>query len=500
MSKMSKAHTRHNIHNYEGDLILSKALWNSVKENLQKRHAGNECAETWFKPTKLIDIQKSQKSGTCFNLSVPTELHKYWISEHFLKEIHSSIKELFHSPFSVEINVDQIKNNPSSIKKEDFLIKPIEILKPTSSKKIIQTTKTSTDFKAPQPKQSPHPSDLLNKDYTFSNFVVGRNNEFAHAACHNIAQNPKSSDYNPLFICGPTGMGKTHLINAIANHILEKNPDKIITYVSAEKFLNDCVSCLRRAEMYKFRKKYRERSDVLLMDDIQILGKGEVIQQEFFHTLNEYLESGRQVVVASDRMPKDIKDFEDRIRTRLEWGLIADIQMPDIETRVAILNYKVEKMPIFLTTETINYIAKISRRSIRELEGNLKKIKMVSELQNIKIDLDLCKKVLSHHDAKSTVTVDDILKLISQHYTVKIPDLKTKSRTKQILIPRQVGMYMLKKHLDLSLVEIGKIFGGKDHTTVLSAVRKIRTQQQDNGEIRKNIEDLNRKIHNLTGV
>lgn len=484
---------------------MSENLWESVKKSLQQRHAGNEYVETWFQPTKLVGIQEKDDAGTCFNLGVPTELHKYWISEHFLKEIKESIQEVFPAPFSVNIDVKPHEEPSSTLTpsaQSSFPIAPPQAQVPSS------------DFTAPQmtiqnksiPKKidgnfkGNGPSDHLNKDYTFSNFVVGRNNEFAHAACHNIAENPMGSDYNPLFICGPTGMGKTHLINAVANHILEKEPSKIITYVSAEKFLNDCVSCLRRAEMHKFRKKYRERSDVLLMDDIQILGRGEVIQQEFFHTLNEYLESGRQVVVASDRMPKDIKDFEDRIRTRLEWGLIADIQMPDVETRVAILNYKAERMKLSLTAEIVNYIAKISRRSIREIEGNLKKIKMVSELQHVKVDLDLCKRVLSHHDAKSTVTIDDILKLISQHYGIKIPDLKGKSRTKHILIGRQVGMYLIKKHLDKSLVEIGKIFGGKDHTTVLNATRKIENQRQENAEIRKDIEDLNRKIHNLTGV
>lgn len=479
--------------------ILSEHLWNNVKKSLQQRHAGNKYVETWFQPTELVNVKETKELGTCFNLGVPTELHKYWISENFLKEIKSSIKELFHSPFSVEINVNQLNASSDNSSPKSF---SFETASPLSVMPAFPTPFDSSprSFSPPQPKQNPQSPDLLNKDYTFSNFVVGRNNEFAHAACHNIAENPQSSDYNPLFICGPTGMGKTHLINAVANHILEREPNKIITYVSAEKFLNDCVSCIRRTEMHKFRKKYRERSDILLMDDIQILGRGEVIQQEFFHTLNEYLESGRQVVVASDRMPKDIKDFEDRIRTRLEWGLIADIQMPDVETRVAILNYKAERMKLSLTTETVNYIAKISRRSIRELEGNLKKIKMISELQHVKVSLDLCKKVLSHHDAKSTVTVDDILKLISQHYNIKLPDLKGKSRTKQILIARQVGMYMLKKHLNLSLVETGKIFGGKDHTTVLNAVRKIESQQQENGEIRKDIGDLNRKIHNLTGV
>ncbi len=487
---------------------MSENLWDNVKKSLQQRHAGNEYVETWFKPTELVDVKEDTDQETCFNLGVPTELHKYWISEHFLKEIRSSIGEFFHSPFHIEINVKQSSTPQSELnpqKSFSFEKAPQEtgfaMPSPTAAQNppAPQTMPRRT-LTYPQPKQNSNSPELLNTDYTFSNFVVGRNNEFAHAACHNIAENPQGNDYNPLFICGPTGMGKTHLINAVANHILEKEPNKIITYVSAEKFLNDCVTCLRRAEMHKFRKKYRERSDILLMDDIQILGKGEVIQQEFFHTLNEYLESGRQVVVASDRMPKDIKDFEDRIRTRLEWGLIADIQMPDVETRVAILNYKAEKLRLSLTAETVNYIAKISRRSIRELEGNLKKIKMISELQHVKVDLDLCKKVLAHHDAKSTVTIDDILKLISQHYNIKIQDLKGKSRTKQILIARQVGMFMLKQHLAKSLVETGKIFGGRDHTTVLNAIRKINNQRQDNAEIRKDIEDLNRKIHNLTGV
>jgi len=479
---------------------LSENLWEDVKKTLQQRHAGNEYVETWFQPTKLVGVHEQGNTGTCFNLGVPTELHKYWISEHFMKEIRESIQELFPAPFSVQIDVKPGSEEVSAMKPASS---SFQNAAPTVPKSLPLVTNTVPKKAVPDPNifsRGSGSGDLLNKDYTFSNFVVGRNNEFAHAACHNIAENPMGSDYNPLFICGPTGMGKTHLINAVANHILEKDPNKVITYVSAEKFLNDCVSCLRRAEMHKFRKKYRERSDVLLMDDIQILGRGEVIQQEFFHTLNEYLESGRQVVVASDRMPKDIKDFEDRIRTRLEWGLIADIQMPDVETRVAILNYKAERMKLSLNAEIVNYIAKISRRSIREIEGNLKKIKMVSELQHVKVDLDLCKRVLSHHDAKSTVTVDDIIKLISEHYAIKIPDLKGKSRTKHILIGRQVGMYLIKKHLDKSLVEIGKIFGGKDHTTVLNATRKIENQRQENAEIRKDIEDLDRKIHNLTGV
>ena len=487
---------------------MKQDLWDNVKKSLQSKHSGNEYVDTWFQPTKLLKVQDLPGHNTRFSLGVPTELHKYWLSEHFIGEIRESISEIFTEPFELEISVS------NDLKNKSLQATPIqsppsaptqkatpstEAKKPAYPQSFNQSSQIQTVQK-PFVRPAKFTSDNLNNEYTFSNFVVGRNNEFAHAACHNIAENPKGGDYNPLFICGPTGMGKTHLINAVANHLLEKDPTKIITYVSAEKFLNECVSCLRRAEMHKFRKKYRERSNILLMDDIQVLGRGEVIQQEFFHTLNEYLETGRQVVVASDRMPKDMKDFEDRIRTRLEWGLIADIQMPDVETRVAILNYKAERIHLNLNVEVLNYVARISRRSIRELEGNLKKIKMVSELQNKKIDLDLCKKVLSLHDSKATITIDDIVKLISNYFEIKIQDIKGKSRSKNILIARQVGMYLLKNHLDKSLVEIGQIFGGRDHTTVMNAVRKIEKHKGENAEIRKNIEDLNRKIHNLTGV
>ena len=262
---------------------------------------------------------------------------------------------------------------------------------------------------------------MLNTDYTFSTFVVGRNNEFAHAASFSIAENPGKENYNPLFICGPTGMGKTHLLNAVGNHIRVNFPHLRILYVSAERFLNECISSIRRNEMDKFRLRYRDKCDVLLMDDIQILGRGEAVQEEFFHTLNDFFEKDQQVIVASDRMPKDIKGLEDRIRTRLEWGLIADIQMPDIETRVAILKYKSERRNIMLPNEVVSYVARISKRSIRELEGNLNKVKMFSELQGLPIGLDLAKRVLSTHDDIATITIDDIQKLVSDHYKVRVP-------------------------------------------------------------------------------
>jgi chromosomal replication initiator protein len=252
--------------------------------------------------------------------------------------------------------------------------------------------------------------------------------------------------------------------------------------------------------MDEFRLKYRKKSDILLMDDIQILGRGERVQEEFFHTMNEFFEKKQQVIVASDRMPKDIKGLEDRIRTRLEWGLIADIQMPDLETRMAILKYKAERKLIRIPHDVVNYIARISKRSIRELEGNLNKVQMFSELQGLNISLDLAKKVLATHDDFTHLAVEDILKICADHYRVRITDLKSKSRLKPIVVARQMSMFLIKKHLDKSLVEIGRSFGGRDHTTVINALKKIDNQLVQNSDLKRDFDELEGRIHNITGL
>ncbi|MCB0350501.1 MAG: ATP-binding protein, partial [Bdellovibrionales bacterium] len=274
----------------------------------------------WFNPTQLIDIEVSPE-GHVIKLSVPTALHQYWISQNLLETISTEISGVYSHPFHIELVVVKQEAEEAPL-----------ISEPPAPLTIKDPSVNTNNFG--------HNRDTLNPEYTFSTFVVGRNNEFAHAVSHSIANNPGAENYNPLFICGPTGMGKTHLLNAVGNHVKEKYPNLVICYCSAERFLNECISSIRRNEMHKFRQKYRDKCHVLLMDDIQILGRGEAVQEEFFHTLNDFFEKGQQVIVASDRMPKDINGLEDRIRTRLEWGLIADIQMPDLETRVAILRYK----------------------------------------------------------------------------------------------------------------------------------------------------------------
>lgn len=462
-------------------------FWSQVKSSVIMKNSENKPLLMWFDPMELLSIER-EGGFKKIRIGVPSELHKSWISQNFLNFISSEIAAHMDEPFHIDLVV-----NISSKKKEEI------------------SQQVTFDFESPGPLQ-PTPSntatsrkedairDMLNHDYSFSTFVVGRNNEFAHAACFSIAQKPGAENYNPLFICGPTGMGKTHLLNAVGNHIKVERPHLRITYVSAERFLNECVSAIRRSEMHKFRAKYRENTDILLMDDIQILGRTEAVQEEFFYTLNDFFDKGQQVVVASDRMPKDIKGLEDRIRTRLEWGLIADIQMPDIETRVAILKYKAERRGIRIPQDVVNYLARISKRSIRELEGNLNKVKMFSELQGLSITLDLAKKVLATHDDTSTISVEDIQRLTAEHFNIKISDLRARTRTKPIVTARQVAMYLVKGHLDKSLVEIGRAFGNKDHTTVINALRRIEKQQALDTDLKRDIEEIENRIHNITGL
>ena len=430
----------------------------------------------WFEPTELIEI-KEDPSGYRFRLGVPSKLHKDWISKYFLDSISSEISINYGNAFQIELVITGQKDLPQEQTKVN--------LAPPSSNNALRSKERK--------------NSSINPDYKFSTFVVGRNSEFAHAASFSIAENPGTNSYNPLFIYGPTGMGKTHLLHAVGNHICYKYPLLRINYVYAERFINECITKIRCGEMDKFRLKYREKSDILLMDDIQVLNRGEAVQEEFFHTLNDFFDKKQQVVVASDRMPKDIHGLEDRIRTRLEWGLIADIQMPDIETRTAILKYKAETMQLNIPQEVITYISRISKRSIRELEGNLNKVRIYSELQGLSINLDLVKKILTTHDDATHITAAEIQKICANHFKVNILDLKSKSRVKPIVTARQVAMFMIKKYLDKSLVDIGRAFG-KDHTTVINSLRKIEAQLNKDSDLKKDINDIETRIHNITGV
>jgi chromosomal replication initiator protein len=331
----------------------------------------------------------------------------------------------------------------------------------------------------------------LNPRYTFDAFVIGSGNQFAHAACQAVAERP-SKAYNPLFLYGGVGMGKTHLMQAIGHEIKRRSPEAAICYVSSEKFTNEMINSLRYDKMISFRDKFRT-VDVLLVDDIQFLAQKERTQEEFFHTFNALHESLKQIVIASDRPPKELAEFEDRLRSRFEWGLIADIQPPDLETKVAILQKKAEQERVTLPTDVALFIASNIRSNVRELEGALIRLVAHSSLIGAEITLPYTQQILKNFiDSQARkVTIESIQKAVAEQFGLRLVEIKAKNNSRSIVYPRQIAMYLAKHLTEASLPEIGRQFGGKHHTTVLHSVEKIE-------EVRKNDKDLNRLLNKLT--
>jgi chromosomal replication initiator protein len=331
----------------------------------------------------------------------------------------------------------------------------------------------------------------LNPRYTFDAFVIGSGNQFAHAACQAVAERP-SKAYNPLFLYGGVGMGKTHLMQAIGHEIKRRTPQAAICYVSSEKFTNEMINSLRYDKMISFRDKFRT-VDVLLVDDIQFLAQKERTQEEFFHTFNALHESMKQIVIASDRPPKELAEFEDRLRSRFEWGLIADIQPPDLETKVAILQKKAEQERVTLPTDVALFIAQNIRSNVRELEGALIRLVAHSSLIGAEITLPYTQQVLKNFiDSQARkVTIESIQKAVAEQFGLRLVEIKAKNNSRSIVYPRQIAMYLAKHLTEASLPEIGRQFGGKHHTTVLHSVDKIE-------RARKEDKDLNRLLNKLT--
>lgn len=464
---------------------LNSSFWSQIKSSMKNKNGVNKLLENWLDPIDLISSEKVDNKLKVI-LGVPNQFFYFYVNEHLKDKISHELSLVSGLTLEIEFVVTGKMASDYNASLQDVM---------QNTEQLFQNQN-----KPVYPVVTAKPTENINSDFTFSTFVVGKNSEFAHAATFNVSQNPGADDYNPLLIYGPSGMGKTHLLNAAANQIKQNFPHLRITYISAERFLNECVSAIRRQEMDKFRQKYRENSDIIVVDDVQYIGRGEAVQEEFFHTINTFIEKKRQVILASDRMPKDILGLEDRSRTRLERGLIADITMPDLETRIAILRYKSENFNMRISEDTIQYIAKISKKSIRELEGNLKKIKMYSELQGLTINLELARKVLAHHENTVTISIEEIQRIVSEYYKIRVSDLKSTSRAKPIVVPRQIAMYLIKKFLDKSLVDIGKAFGGKDHTTVISSLEKVVNLQNVDPQFKNDIDELINQIHNVTGL
>lgn len=337
----------------------------------------------------------------------------------------------------------------------------------------------------------------LNRNYIFENFVKGDSNQFAVATCLSAAENPGKA-YNPLFIYGSTGLGKTHLLHAVGNLVLKNNPTAVVTYISSERFMNEMIYCIRFNKTWEFRQKYRN-CDVFLVDDIQFISGKKSTQEEFFHTFNALYAAKKQIVITSDLFPKDIPDIEDRLRNRFQWGLISDIQPPSIEHRIAILYSKAEKLGIRLGKDVAEYIAKHAKRNVRELEGALHRINAFAKLQGEDFSMDLAvrtfKDVLG--EPPKRLTIETVQKIVADHFKLRVSDLKSKRRQRAFAHPRQIAMYLARKLTAASYPEIGEKFGGKDHTTVMHNVRKITETLDKDLDLKAHVEALERQLEQL---
>ena len=434
-------------------------LWDKFLERVKSRVSINTF-NTWFQPTRL-----NRSDADVVYVQIPTTVFRQVLTRTY-GEI---VKAVFH-----ELGVPAMRVQYVCTEEEPVAAVTVAATASTKQSKL--------DFES-----SDH---QLNTRYTFDSFVVGKSNEFAHAASRAVAEQP-SKAYNPLFLYGGVGMGKTHLMHAIGHTIKQRNPAARLSYVSAEKFTIEVINSLRFDKMFSFRERFHT-VDVLLVDDIQFIAGKERTQEEFFHTFNALYEQHKQIVISSDCLPKDINSIEERLRSRFEWGLIADIQPPDLETKIAILQKKAENDRFVLPDDVAEYIARAIKSNVRELEGALTRLMAYASLTGAAVSLATAQQVLRNIIAsqEKRVTIEVIQKRVSEHFNLREQDLKVRSNTRAIAFPRQVAMYIVKQLTTASLPEIGRQFGGKHHTTVLHSINKIE-------EMRRSDKELNRTITRL---
>jgi chromosomal replication initiator protein len=437
-------------------------LWNAALSNIEKK-ISKPSFDTWLKSTKAHSLQ-----GNSLVITAPNEFARDWLEERYSQLISGILYEITGEELTVKFIIPQNRNE------EDDTI-PIPVKKPKK------------DYE-----QTEFPQSMLNPKYTFDTFVIGSGNRFAHAASLAVAEAPAKA-YNPLFIYGGVGLGKTHLMHAIGHYVLDHNPQAKVVYLSSEKFTNEFINSIRDNKAIEFRNKYRN-VDVLLIDDIQFLAGKESTQEEFFHTFNTLHEESKQIVISSDRPPREIPTLEDRLRSRFEWGLITDITPPDLETRIAILRKKAKAEGLDIPNEAMLYIANQIDTNIRELEGALIRVVAYSSLINKDINADLAAEALKDIIPSSKpriITILEIQKIVGQHYNIKLEDFKAKKRTKSVAFPRQIAMYLSRELTDYSLPKIGEEFGGRDHTTVIHAHEKISKLMQVDANLQKQMKELN---------
>ncbi|WAH37009.1 chromosomal replication initiator protein DnaA [Alicyclobacillus dauci] len=449
-------------------------LWSQVLAMMKERLSG-PTFETWFEGTKILKYDSANHSLFIYT---PTPFVKNWIEEHYTNTIQNMIIALTEQEYRIQFVTDWSED------KQDTL----PVRKPLHP-----------ELYAPAEDEADQPQGTLIQRYTFETFVIGASNRFAHAACLAVAERP-AQGYNPLFIYGGVGLGKTHLMHAVGHFVKTHDPSAKISYLSSERFTNEFITSIRENSTESFRNRYRS-IDVLLIDDIQFLANKEQTQEEFFHTFNSLHEAGKQIVISSDRPPREIPTLEDRLRSRFEWGLITDIQPPDLETRIAILQRKARSEGLEISEEVLSYIANQIDSNIRELEGALIRVVAYSSLVNEDVSPQLAQAALKDiiaPDRPRTVTVSHVQKIIGDHFGLRMDDLKGKKRTRNMAFPRQIAMYLTRELTDMSLPRIGEAFGGRDHTTVLHACDRINEEIAKDPELKATIDRLAQAIRTLT--
>ena len=417
---------------------MAENVWNDILARVETK-INRHSYYTWFKPTALVD-----ENGERLRIRVPNSQFRDWLAKHYAGVINEAALEIRPGGVSIDfVTAAEAEGPPAGAE-------------PPGA-----------------PRVPPPPPGVLSPRYTFDTFVVGPSNQFAHAAALAVAEAPSRS-YNPLYIYGGVGLGKTHLMHAIGQYLLSQSPPLRLSYISSERFMNEMINAVRYDRILDFRERYRSM-DVLLVDDVQFLAGKEGTQTEFFHTFNSLYDAQKQIVISSDCPPNEIPALEERLRSRFEWGLIADIQPPDLETKVAILKKKAGAEAVPLPDDVALYIGGRIKSNVRELEGSLIRLIAYASLTGLEISLSLAKEVLRDliDRGDDAVTIDMVQKFVANHYELKVADLKSRNNSKAVALPRQVAMYLAKSLTGASLPQIGKSFGGKHHSTVIHSIRKI---------------------------
>ncbi len=437
-------------------------LWNNTLYSLRDK-LGTHQFNHWVKPIVCEAVNENE-----IVLKVPDRFFHDWLKDNYLDILRSSLREQAAKEMDIRFTYARKSNNHQAIDSEAIDL-------PSSS------------------------TIALDLRYEFSSFVVGASNQFAHAASLAVAES-SGRNYNPLFIYGGVGLGKTHLLHAIGNQIIRDNPNASIQYIASEQYINDLVTSIRTERMDEFRARYRKSCDVLLVDDIQFIAGKERTQVEFFHTFNSLYADHKQIVVTSDRFPQEIAGLEERLKSRFQWGLIADVQPPELETRVAILREKAKLDKIVLPEDVAMFLATHVKSNVRELEGSLIRLAAHSRLNSIPIDMSMTRNVLKDlltHPGP-TITIPQVQKIVASYYNVTVSDLKGSRRHRAIALPRMVAMYLVRQHTPNSFPEIGKRFGNRDHSTVISAVKKItrlnNTPDSQGEAVQRAIRELERTL------